>query len=67
MSMDASRWLHQKTGAMTNIKKKAINLLGVYAGKSEKVVYGKLYLVHHHFFVDSEGTIVKYEDTYEEV
>lgn len=67
MGMRDDRWLNQKTGAVPSIKKKVIDPLGVYAGKSEKIVYGKAYLVHHHFFVDSEGTVVKYEDIYVEV
>jgi len=65
--MRDDRWLNQKTGGVPTIKKKVINPLGVYAGKSEKVVYGKHYQVYHHYFVDDKGVIIKYEDTYEEV
>lgn len=65
--MKDSRWLNQKTGSLPSIKKKVITPLGVYAGKSERLVHEKLYLVYHHFFVNSEGTIVKYEDIYEEL
>ncbi|CAM0063283.1 hypothetical protein VPH184E373B_0264 [Vibrio phage 184E37-3b] len=65
--MRAERWLGQKTGALPSIKKKTVSQLGVYAGKSEQTVYGKSYIVYHHFFVDSEGNVVKYENIYEEI
>lgn len=67
MPMGCKRFKNQRTGALLEIKKKVINPLGVYAGKSERCVLGKQYLVYHHFFVDKEGKVVKYEDIYKEV
>ena len=58
---------NQRTGALPEIKKKVIDPLAVYAGKSERSVLGKHYIVYHHFFVDKRGVIIKYEDIYEEV
>ena len=65
--MEYKRFKNQRTGALLEIKKKVINPLAVYAGKSEKFVLGKHYIVYHHFFVDKDGKVVKYEDVYEEV
>ena len=67
MPMGAKRFKNQRTGALPAIKKKTINHLGVYAGKSERTVLGKHYIIYHHFFVDKQGVITKYEDIYEEI
>lgn len=65
--MRDERYRNQKTGALPSIKKKVIESLGVYAGKSERCILGKDYLIYHHFFVDKKGVIIKYEDIYEEL